>query len=206
MWGPRLCASAWGRSGKQRRGAGVQPAEGGGGASTVPGPLRASEELYNKVHLGGLSAFLQSQQGREDAEVITGLEWLVFTFEKDVETQKDTGLLPFQGMDSECGRNPEQPPHRPQFPLSCSPGRCRRARAHRPVRDPQCSTLLLRHPLYPLTSSPGSQKTGLAAGKAETLEGSIERSWDDPMGDPSTRPALGPLSIISAAEFRALSC
>lgn len=140
-------------------------------------------------------------------EVIAGLEWLVFAFEKDVETQKGTGLLLFQGMDSECGRKPEpHPPHRPQFPLSCSPGRCRTAWAHRPVRDPQCSTLLLRHPLYPLTSSPGSQKTGLAAGKAETLEGSVERSWNDSMGRPSARPALGPLSIISAAEFRALSC
>ncbi|KAB0366913.1 hypothetical protein FD755_020237 [Muntiacus reevesi] len=32
-------------------------------------------------------------------EVIAGLERLVFAFEKDVETQKGTGLLPFQGMD-----------------------------------------------------------------------------------------------------------
>ncbi|XP_045839872.1 putative cleavage and polyadenylation specificity factor subunit 4-like protein [Meles meles] len=32
-------------------------------------------------------------------EVIAGLEQLTFTFEKDVETQKGTGLLPFQGMD-----------------------------------------------------------------------------------------------------------
>lgn len=34
-------------------------------------------------------------------EVIAGLEQITFTFEKDVEMQKGTGLLPFQGMDSE---------------------------------------------------------------------------------------------------------
>ncbi|XP_034882019.1 putative cleavage and polyadenylation specificity factor subunit 4-like protein [Mirounga leonina] len=32
-------------------------------------------------------------------EVIAGLEQLTFTFEKDVEMPKGTGLLPFQGMD-----------------------------------------------------------------------------------------------------------
>nr|CAI9700400.1 unnamed protein product [Rangifer tarandus platyrhynchus] len=32
-------------------------------------------------------------------EVIAGLERLVFAFEKDVETQKGTGLLPVRGMD-----------------------------------------------------------------------------------------------------------
>nr|XP_031541552.1 putative cleavage and polyadenylation specificity factor subunit 4-like protein isoform X3 [Vicugna pacos] len=32
-------------------------------------------------------------------EVIAGLERFTFTFEKDVEMQKGTGLLPFQGMD-----------------------------------------------------------------------------------------------------------
>ncbi|XP_027626609.1 putative cleavage and polyadenylation specificity factor subunit 4-like protein [Tupaia chinensis] len=32
-------------------------------------------------------------------EVIAGLEQLTFDFEKDVEMQKGTGLLPFQGMD-----------------------------------------------------------------------------------------------------------
>ncbi|XP_047562283.1 putative cleavage and polyadenylation specificity factor subunit 4-like protein isoform X3 [Lutra lutra] len=32
-------------------------------------------------------------------EVVAGLEQLNFTFEKDVEMQKGTGLLPFQGMD-----------------------------------------------------------------------------------------------------------
>eukprot|EP00069_Balaena_mysticetus_P017924 bmy_11002T0 len=32
-------------------------------------------------------------------EVIAGLEQITFTFEKDVEMQKGTGLLPFQGMD-----------------------------------------------------------------------------------------------------------
>ncbi|XP_059937453.1 putative cleavage and polyadenylation specificity factor subunit 4-like protein [Mesoplodon densirostris] len=32
-------------------------------------------------------------------EVIAGLERITFTFEKDVEMQKGTGLLPFQGMD-----------------------------------------------------------------------------------------------------------
>ncbi|XP_062072219.1 putative cleavage and polyadenylation specificity factor subunit 4-like protein [Lepus europaeus] len=32
-------------------------------------------------------------------EVIAGLERFTFTFEHDVETQKGTGLLPFQGMD-----------------------------------------------------------------------------------------------------------
>lgn len=50
-------------------------------------------------------------------EVIAGLEWLAFPFEKDVEKQKGTGLLPFQGMDSECGRNPEpRPPPAPTAP------------------------------------------------------------------------------------------
>lgn len=44
-----------------------------------------------------------------------GLERLVFAFEKDVETQKGTGLLPVRGMDSECGRNPEPPPTAPSF-------------------------------------------------------------------------------------------
>lgn len=34
-------------------------------------------------------------------EVIAGLEGLTFAFEQDVELQKGTGLLPFQGMDSE---------------------------------------------------------------------------------------------------------
>lgn len=34
-------------------------------------------------------------------EVIAGLGRFTFTFEKDVEMQKGTGLLPFQGMDSE---------------------------------------------------------------------------------------------------------
>ncbi|XP_053749177.1 putative cleavage and polyadenylation specificity factor subunit 4-like protein isoform X5 [Panthera pardus] len=32
-------------------------------------------------------------------EIIAGLEQFTFTFEKDVEMQKGTGLLPFQGMD-----------------------------------------------------------------------------------------------------------
>uniref|UniRef100_A0A673VCS5 Cleavage and polyadenylation specificity factor subunit 4 n=1 Tax=Suricata suricatta TaxID=37032 RepID=A0A673VCS5_SURSU len=32
-------------------------------------------------------------------EIIAGLEQFTFTFEKDVERQKGTGLLPFQGMD-----------------------------------------------------------------------------------------------------------
>ncbi|XP_016072160.1 PREDICTED: putative cleavage and polyadenylation specificity factor subunit 4-like protein [Miniopterus natalensis] len=32
-------------------------------------------------------------------EVIAGLEGFTFTLERDVETQKGTGLLPFQGMD-----------------------------------------------------------------------------------------------------------
>lgn len=34
-------------------------------------------------------------------EVIAGLEGFTFAFEQDVELQKGTGLLPFQGMDSE---------------------------------------------------------------------------------------------------------
>ncbi|KAF7465865.1 Hypothetical predicted protein [Marmota monax] len=32
-------------------------------------------------------------------EVIAGLERLTFAFERDVELQRGTGLLPFQGMD-----------------------------------------------------------------------------------------------------------
>lgn len=53
-------------------------------------------------------------------EVIAGLEWLAFPFEKDVEKQKGTGLLPFQGMDSECGRNPEPRPPPPPPPPPAS--------------------------------------------------------------------------------------
>lgn len=34
-------------------------------------------------------------------EVIAGLQGFTFAFEQDVELQKGTGLLPFQGMDSE---------------------------------------------------------------------------------------------------------
>lgn len=34
-------------------------------------------------------------------EIIAGLERFTFAFEQDVELQKGTGLLPFQGMNSE---------------------------------------------------------------------------------------------------------
>lgn len=37
----------------------------------------------------------------EMEEVIAGLQGFTFTFEQDVELQRGTGLLPFQGMDSE---------------------------------------------------------------------------------------------------------
>lgn len=37
-------------------------------------------------------------------EVIAGLQGFTFTFEQDVELQRGTGLLPFQGMDSEWGQ------------------------------------------------------------------------------------------------------
>lgn len=51
-------------------------------------------------------------------EVIAGLERFTFTLEKDVEMQKGTGLLPFQGMDSECPwwQRPSGDPHHPSTP------------------------------------------------------------------------------------------
>ena len=137
-------------------------------------------------------------------EVIVGLERLAFAFEKEVETQKGTGLLISRPWAVSAAGTPSPPPASSQLltreveegsgPPSC------------PAGTPQRSLLLLRHPPVPLTSFPGSQKTGQAAGKVETLEGSIERSWDDPTGRLSARPALGPQSIVSTAEFRALSC
>jgi hypothetical protein len=39
-------------------------------------------------------------------EVIAGLEHFTFAFEQDVELQTGTGLLPFQGMDSEYRQDP----------------------------------------------------------------------------------------------------
>lgn len=39
--------------------------------------------------------------GWEMEEVIAGLQGFTFAFEQDVELQKGTGLLPFQGMNSE---------------------------------------------------------------------------------------------------------
>lgn len=43
-------------------------------------------------------------------EVIAALEGVTFAFEQDVELQKGTGLLPFQGMDSkwQCHVSPGQ--------------------------------------------------------------------------------------------------
>lgn len=49
----------------------------------------------------GLSRFGRPGRRWKMQEIIAGLEQFTFTFEKDVEMQKGTGLLPFQGMDSE---------------------------------------------------------------------------------------------------------
>ncbi|XP_058285163.1 putative cleavage and polyadenylation specificity factor subunit 4-like protein isoform X2 [Hylobates moloch] len=47
----------------------------------------------------GSSSFRSPSRRRKMQEVIAGLERFTFAFEKDVEMQKGTGLLPFQGMD-----------------------------------------------------------------------------------------------------------
>lgn len=124
-----------------------------------------------------------------------GLERLAFAFEKDVETQKGTGLLIFRPWTVPPGPRvpPCPPPATPSFLSAAHQGG---GGGFGPTvlsfRGPQHSPLLLRQPPSPLTSSPGSQKMGLAAGQAETLEGSIERNWDDPTGCLSARLALGP--------------
>ena len=106
VWGPGLCAPAWGRSGK-RPGAGVQPAGvGGWRAPAEPGPLRASEELYNKVHLEGLSAFLQPQQGGEGAGGHRGAGAAGLRLREGGGDAEGPWASDFQAMDSECCQDP----------------------------------------------------------------------------------------------------
>lgn len=57
-------------------------------------------------------------------EIIAGLERFTFAFEQDVELQKGTGLLPFQGMNSEWQGHSFPAPGFPVpgFPLSLLQG------------------------------------------------------------------------------------
>lgn len=70
-------------------------------SASEPGPLRVLMYIHI-VSTCSVGAASSSPSARERMqEVIAGLERFTFTFEKDVEMQKGTGLLPFQGMDSE---------------------------------------------------------------------------------------------------------
>nr|XP_045369573.1 putative cleavage and polyadenylation specificity factor subunit 4-like protein isoform X2 [Camelus bactrianus] len=68
-------------------------------SASEPGPLRVLMYIHI-VSTCSVGAASSSPSARERMqEVIAGLERFPFTFEKDVEMQKGTGLLPFQGMD-----------------------------------------------------------------------------------------------------------
>lgn len=65
--------------------------------------MKLEEGVY-RSHLQGLwqlGPFHCPSRRQKMEEVIAGLQGFTFAFEQDVELQKGTGLLPFQGMDSE---------------------------------------------------------------------------------------------------------
>lgn len=75
------------------------PGEDPGERGLGPGPL-SDYGLY-RSHLC-LATWRYPRGGRgKMEEIIAGLERFTFAFEQDVELQKGTGLLPFQGMNSE---------------------------------------------------------------------------------------------------------
>lgn len=177
--GPRALRPAWGRS-RKRRVEGLRRAW----------PLRGSEEPYNKVHLGG--RLLQPQQGGGGQEVIGAGVGLAFAFEKDVETQKGTGLLIFRPWTVRPGPRPSppQPPPASSQLLTREVG----GRVWPTVLNPSGAPSIA--PVFRAAPSPyilsGSQKWGWLLVKQRPQRGQLKRNWDDPTGCLSARLALGP--------------